>query len=343
MKFSLFFFSSTENIKEKSLYSLLWKAAHFADLNDFEAIWTPERHFDSFGAPFASPALTSAALSMITKNIKIRAGSIVLPLHNPIRVAEEWAMLDHFSCGRIGICFASGWHPQDFCLAPGNYQNRKKITLDSLELIQKLWRGEKISVPIELAKNATVRSYPSPLQNKIPIWFAASGHPDTFHSAGEKGVGVLTHLLNQNVNELSDKIAIYRQAIQKTHKIAGQVTLMLHTFIGKRVKEIVKKPLLDFLRISMKLEMKKHQQEEYEEGIDATDLRDMLELAFDRYYKNNGLFGTVNQCFDSTVKLKKLGVDEIACFIDFGVSEDLVLNNLPNLLELKNMCKEHGV
>ena len=82
----------------------------FADEHGFHAIWLPERHFNQFGGLFPNPSVIGAALAMVTRNIQIRSGSIVAPLHHPVRIAEEWAVVDQLSGGRVGLSFASGWH-----------------------------------------------------------------------------------------------------------------------------------------------------------------------------------------------------------------------------------------
>src|SRR5207253_455901 len=124
--FSLFYFASDER-KDGDKYRLLLEGARFADQNGFTAVWTPERHFHAFGGLFPSPSVMGAALATMTSNIRIRAGSVVLPLHNPLRVAEEWAVVDNLSHGRAGVSFASGWHDRDFVFAPEDYADRKKV------------------------------------------------------------------------------------------------------------------------------------------------------------------------------------------------------------------------
>ena len=64
-------------------------------------VWTPERHLHAFGGLFPSSSVISAALAASTQRIRIRAGSVVLPLHSPIRVAEEWSVVDNLSTGRV--------------------------------------------------------------------------------------------------------------------------------------------------------------------------------------------------------------------------------------------------
>lgn len=120
MEFSLFYFSGDGSTTHNDKYRLLIEGATFADRHGFTAIWTPERHFHDFGGLYPNPALMGVAIAMITQQIQIRAGSVVLPLQHPLRVAEEWAVVDNLSNGRTGIAVASGWHPNDFVLYPEN-------------------------------------------------------------------------------------------------------------------------------------------------------------------------------------------------------------------------------
>ena len=90
MKFGLFFFSGNGATSSRSKYELLLEAAKFGDKEGFSSIWTPERHFTPFGGLYPNPSVTGAAIDAITKRIGIRAGSVILPLHSPITVAEEW-------------------------------------------------------------------------------------------------------------------------------------------------------------------------------------------------------------------------------------------------------------
>lgn len=123
---SSFYFASDEGGEHSDRYKLLLDGARFADQNGFEAVWTPERHFHAFGGLYPNPSVASAAIAAVTERVKIRAGSCVLPLHHPIRVAEEWALVDNLSKGRVGIAFAAVWQPNDFVLRPENFAERKQ-------------------------------------------------------------------------------------------------------------------------------------------------------------------------------------------------------------------------
>ncbi len=104
--FSLMFFGGDEGKAAHDKYRTVIEAARFADAHGFAALWLPERHFTALGSLYPNPAVLHAALARETKHLRLRAGSVVLPLHDPIRVAEEWAVVDNLSEGRVEISFA---------------------------------------------------------------------------------------------------------------------------------------------------------------------------------------------------------------------------------------------
>ena len=226
--FSLFYFSADQGEDPADKYRLLVEGAKFADQHGFAAVWTPERHFHEFGGLYPNPSVTSAAIAMITKNIQIRSGSVVAPLHTPIRIAEEWSVVDNLSNGRVAISFASGWMPEDFVIKPENYASRRDAMLRSIEIVRSLWRGETVAFPGPLGPDVRVRILPRPIQAELPIWVTTAGNPETYEMAGNVGANVLTHLLGQSLDEVAKKVAIYRKAWSAAaHPGRGKVTLML--------------------------------------------------------------------------------------------------------------------
>jgi methionyl-tRNA formyltransferase len=151
VEFSLFYFPSADSGSAADQYRLLIEGAKFADTHDFSAVWTPERHFHAFGGLYPNPSVASAAIATITNRVHIRGGSVVLPLHHPIRVAEEWSLVDNLSHGRVGISFASGWQPNDFVLRPEAFADRNAAMLDGIETVRALWRGQSRPSPARLA------------------------------------------------------------------------------------------------------------------------------------------------------------------------------------------------
>src|SRR6476660_2967661 len=106
MDLSVMFFGAddgTDGGGHPAKYDDILAIARTADELGFRAVWTPERHFQQVGQVFPGPPVLGAALAVATQRIDVRAGSVVLPLHHPLRVVEDWAVVDNLSRGRVGI------------------------------------------------------------------------------------------------------------------------------------------------------------------------------------------------------------------------------------------------
>lgn len=353
MEFSLFYWGNDDGIG-RDKYELLFEGAKFADKNGFCAIWTPERHFHAFGGPYPNPSVTGAAVAALTTNLAIRAGSCVAPLHHPARVAEEWAVIDNLTNGRTGLGIASGWQPHDFVLRPENTPpNNKPAMLKTIEQLRALWRGEAVEFPMANGEMHAVITQPRPVSKELGIWVTIAGNPETWIEAGRIGANVLTHLLGQSIDEVGEKIKLYHHALREAGHNPDDftVTLMLHTYVAEdreQAREVARGPMKEYLRSAAGL-IKQFAWAfpafKRPEGVNNSfeldlgiltddDLEAILEFAFLRYFEDSGLFGTVEDCLDRVEQLKRIGVQEIGCLIDYGISKPEVLHGLTHLAEV---------
>lgn len=354
LQFGLIFFSSSSPIHSGSetpfteeKYRLVIESTKYADRHGFSSVWIPERHFTRDGWLYPNPAVLQAALARETSRIHLRAGSVVMPLHHPIRVAEEWAMVDNLSNGRVGLSFASGWHPNDFVFFPENYANRTEEMYRGIEMVRKLWRGESVTVRAGDGNMVEVRTYPTPVQRELPIWVTAAGNPKTFAGAGELGAHLLTHMYNQSVEELAEKINIYREARAKHgfDPATGKVSVMLHTFIAGSEEEAhrqVEAPFCTYLRSASYLlsaVATSRGQKIDMSSLSEQDIDDYMRFVFERLVSTQRvLFGSPESCLPLVRQLQAAGVNEVACQMDFGIDTDTALASMPHLTRLKDLA-----
>jgi len=361
MDFSIYYWGNDDGQGPKK-YELLLEGARFADNHGFCAVWTPERHFHAFGGPYPNPSVTGAAVAAVTKNLAVRAGSCVVPLHHPARIAEEWAVIDNLTNGRAGIAIASGWQPEDFVLRPENTPPANKAAmLRAAEQIRRLWRGEGVEFPKADGTPFTVITQPRPVSAELPLWVTTAGNPETWREAGALGANVLTHLLGQSIEEVADKITLYRGARAKAghDPESGVVTLMLHSYVGRdrdQVRRIAEGPMKSYLAAAVGLvkqyawafpAFKKPAGVTNPMDIDLRTLSDdenaaILDFAFQRYFEDSGLFGTVEDALARVEQLKRIGVSEIACLIDYGISPEKVMEGLYPLAEVVKRANSGG-
>jgi natural product biosynthesis luciferase-like monooxygenase protein len=333
--FSIFFFSADGNAEENQRYRLLLESARFADANGFAAIWTPERHFQAFGGLYPNPSVLSAALAMITQHVQIRAGSLVLPLHSPVRVAEDWALVDNLSHGRVGISFATGWHEHDYVIAPANYENRRELMFQNISLVRRLWAGEDVEIAGVGGKKVAVRTLPRPVQKELPFWVTVVS-TRTWQRAGEVGANVLT-AFSTSLDELRQNIAAYRKArMENGHDPrTGIVSLMLHTYVGtdlNQVRAIVKEPLKAYLQTYIN-QFRPMAGESVEPS--SPEMRSLIDVVFEHYFEQNSLLGTPDKCAAVIEKVAGAGVNDLACLLDFGLDHETTMEGLRHLAELR--------
>ena len=344
LQFSLMFFASTDDAESGDKYRLVVEGARFADAHGFAAVWVPERHFGKWGCLYPNPSVLHAALARETRRVRLRAGSVVLPLHHPLRVAEEWSMVDNLSGGRVDLSFASGWNPSDFALAPEKYAARHEEVFAGIETVKRLWRGERVAARDGEGREIEVRVYPTPVQPEVGVWVTAAGNPRTFERAGTIGANVLTHLLDHGIEQVAQNIRRYREARARAghDPQAGQVSLMLHTFVGAdvtQVKEQVRGPFCAYLKtLGPALEGLARSRGRTLDPTSPEDADALVAFLFERFFATRALMGTPESCQPLLEELAAAGVDEVACLLDFGPATDEVLEHLPYLERLRAQC-----
>ncbi|MFJ4714077.1 MupA/Atu3671 family FMN-dependent luciferase-like monooxygenase [Streptomyces sp. NPDC088785] len=342
--FGIYFFGDHPDAEDTSqAYERVVETARFADSHGFSSLWIPERHFHSFGGLFPNPAVLAAALARETERIRLNAGSVVLPLHDPVRVAEEWAVVDRLSGGRVGLGCATGWHAQDFALHPGRFARRKEIAFEHLDAVRELWRGGTVRRDGGDGRPVDVATLPRPVQEAPPMFLATSGRRESYEEAARRDLGVVTHLMHQSVAELAAHIAHYRAA-RARHGLdpdAGRVTVLLHTYLADdhaTARAQAREPMTRYLRSSLQLRAAAGAVASGEQDVaraSEADLEYLFLRAYDRYCDERALIGSPATCAPVVAALRAAGVDEIAALVDFGMPADLARAGLDRLAALR--------
>jgi alkanesulfonate monooxygenase SsuD/methylene tetrahydromethanopterin reductase-like flavin-dependent oxidoreductase (luciferase family) len=134
-----------------------------------------------------------AALAQRTKRVKLGSSIVVLPLHNPIEIAEQWAMVDLMSNGRAELGVGRGFVAYDYDRLHVPLEGAQERLKDGLALIRKAWSGETFSHNGPYYKYEDLQVWPRPQQRPHPpIWLSCGGTPSSFEWAGQEGFGIFT-------------------------------------------------------------------------------------------------------------------------------------------------------
>ena len=152
--------------------------------------WIGEHHFNSLGV-LSCPDLVLAYIAARTKHIRLAPAVTVLPLHHPIRVAEQWATLDLLSNGRVDFAAGRGYDKREYLPFHVSFEDNQSIFDEGLELVRKLWSAdERMTYKGKHYSFEDVRITPKPVQQPIPTYVASFSKP-SIELAARLGCGLI--------------------------------------------------------------------------------------------------------------------------------------------------------
>jgi len=163
----------------------------YADELGYHSAWIGEHHFNSLGV-LSCPDLVLAHAAARTTRIRLAPAVTVLPLHHPIRVAEQWATLDLLSSGRVDWAAGRGYDRREYEPFGVDFDDNQAIFEEGMALVQRLWAagGERISHRGRHYRFDDVRITPQPLQKPIPSYVASFSRPSV-ELAARLGCGLV--------------------------------------------------------------------------------------------------------------------------------------------------------
>lgn len=161
-----------------------------AEALGFDSVWPAEHHFSEYGY-CASPALSLAAIARETKTLRLGTGVVVLPLNHPLRVAEDYAMLDLMSDGRVDLGVGRGYQPSEFSRYGVDQTDTRQMFDESIRIIRQAWTQEYVNFQGTYYQYRDVPVRPKPLQQPHPPMWMACLSPETFKLAGRYGFHLL--------------------------------------------------------------------------------------------------------------------------------------------------------
>lgn len=152
------------------IYSEIFEQIAWAEQHGFDNVWLSEHHLVDDGyAPGTLPI--AAAIAARTKTIRIGSAILILPLHNPIRVAEDAATIDVISNGRFELGVAPGYKVEEYESFGIPKRERGRRTNEGLEIIRRLLDGETLSYKGQYYEVRQAKIAPQPAQRpRLPIW-----------------------------------------------------------------------------------------------------------------------------------------------------------------------------
>lgn len=205
-----------------------------AEAAGFDSVWLGEHHASSVLYP--TPLLALAAIAARTRRLRLGTGVLLLPLHHPLAVAEEAAMVDMISGGRLILGVGAGYAPEEFAAFGVPITERGSRLDEAVPLIQRLWSEDRVTHQGRHYRVTDATVTPRPAQRpRPPIWFGGWVEA-AIHRAARLGEAWLAGP-SARLDEVAACVQLYRDARMAAERdpVAGEVALMRYVFVADSV------------------------------------------------------------------------------------------------------------
>ena len=205
MKFGVFFVTESPDRDFKRAYDEMLEQVEFAEHLGFDTVWLAEHHGSTYGS-MPSGSVMAAAIAQRTKFMRIGLAVSILPFNNPVRIAEEYAMVDVLSDGRLDFGVGRGYQPSEYAMLglADRQEDSRQIFQESLDIITGLWTQDDFSYHGRYYDIRHATLHPKPLQQPHPPIFVAALSPETFRLVAEKGYNLLVTPTLMTLPELKE-------------------------------------------------------------------------------------------------------------------------------------------
>jgi alkanesulfonate monooxygenase SsuD/methylene tetrahydromethanopterin reductase-like flavin-dependent oxidoreductase (luciferase family) len=198
--------------------------ALYAEKLSMHSAWIGEHHFNSLGV-LSCPDMVLAYVAANTTRIRLAPAVNVLPLHHPIRVAEQYATLDLLSNGRVDFACGRGYDKREYLPFHVSFEDNQGIFEEGLELVRRLWEAEgRISHHGKYYSFEEVRITPKPIQRPLPAYVGSFSKP-SIELAARLGCGLIVapFAAAMSYGGLQQVAGLYRETCAKYGKPSGRL------------------------------------------------------------------------------------------------------------------------
>jgi alkanesulfonate monooxygenase SsuD/methylene tetrahydromethanopterin reductase-like flavin-dependent oxidoreductase (luciferase family) len=244
MDFGMFMeFGNRENRSEAGSFRESFNLVEAGESWGLDSAWLAEFHFNPARSVLSSPIVVAGAIAARTKRMRVGMAVYVLPLNNPLRIAEEVATVDHISEGRFDFGIGRSGFTGSYDIYGTPYSESQARFRESLEIIREAWKGETFSYQGDhfRIENATVT--PRPYQDPHPPLRMAAVTAETFPRVAQDGLPIFVGLRGMDIPELKTHLNIYRQAwLDAGHPGKGNVYLRVPVYAGATEQAAYEEP-----------------------------------------------------------------------------------------------------
>ena len=237
---------------EAEVYAQALAEARLADEVGFHAVWLAEHHFSSYGL-CPSLGVLAAAVARETRRVRIGTGVVIAPFAHPIRIAEEFGMVDILSGGRLEFGLGRGYQPKEFRGLGVSMERTRERFDEALEVIRRAWTEDTLTFEGEFYRVPGLRVLPKPLQKPHPPLWTAAVSPDTYTLAARRGLRILVSPAFTPWDILRKNFDAYHAAWREAHGTDAGAEICMNKIIhvadsAQQARDDLREPIRWFFR-----------------------------------------------------------------------------------------------
>ena len=328
---------SWQEAYEQELEQMLW-----AEELGFDNVWITEHHFNRYGI-CADALLMAAHVAAKTSRIRIGTSVVIPPFHNPIRLAEQVAMVDSLSGGRLDLGIGRGYQPEEYRMFNISMDESRERLHENIEILVKALTEPRFSYEGKYNYIEDETVLPRPVQQPKPQMFAASATPETaVLMVKHDMVPLFGGGLIQGTDDIRGRIGVWRDLAEaggytpeKIDLIASQIPVLTRVHVGDSTDEVwqkVRGPLQWFLErfvpLGLQSQLKSPEFEQYKKNVDQAYSQPI------DAFKDLDVYGDPDRVISKIEQLESAGVGHVICWMTFGgLDHTFVKNSMKRLAE----------
>ena len=331
MEFGLFVeFPSREGTTQAQIFKDSMELIQAAEDSGSEGVWLAEYHFDPGRSVLSAPVTVAGAVAARTKKVKIGLAVHVLPLRNPVQIAEEIATLDHLSDGRLDFGIGRAAFPRIYQGYGFDYAESRDRFDECLEIILRSWTEERFSFKGKFYQYDDLCVVPKPLQKPHPPIRIGATSEDTFELVGRMGYPIFINPSRvTTLLDLKPLVAEFHQAREKAgHTGQVDVGLRVPVYVAETKEKAYSEPK-ESTMFQMQRLINVITQSIGEAGISAGDDRAaqaerLKAMTYEDVLANTVVYGTPESVVERLQQLQEeLGLTQVIYEVNFGCNVPL--------------------
>jgi alkanesulfonate monooxygenase SsuD/methylene tetrahydromethanopterin reductase-like flavin-dependent oxidoreductase (luciferase family) len=303
--------------------------AIYAEELGFHSAWIGEHHFNRRGC-VSTPGLVLANIAAATRRIRLGPAVVVLPIHHPLHVAEEWAALDQLSGGRVDFSAGRGYDVNEYQPFAADFQASAEIFAEAIEILSLCWNANgPVSFQGQHYNFADIEVFPRPMQRPF-VPYMGSFSRYSMAVAARYGWNLLLAPFAASLifGGLGEAIAAYREECEKERREAGKVKCSYFIHIGEKPQdaEFGRDRLLQYFTLSGlrkpdTMGVKLPPTMEYYRKIGAA----LATMKSDSLGDNSILLGSPARIIDTLKGVEATGMEEVVLYFNYGRKSDAMV------------------